>query len=265
VTALAAGRDFTCALSAEGSVSCWGANTYDTLGGGATAALSLTPVPVAIGKAVAISAGRHHACAVLESGLVSCWGDTFAGQLGHSGNAAGLVSGVSGATAVAAGFDHSCAVVAGGAVSCWGGDIVTQIGKAALVPGLTDATAISAFAHSTCVTLRDGTVTCWADNDHGLTGGTATNPNWKPSSVPGLASVTALASPCAITGGSMACWQMTLGTAGSLVLSTPQDVMSLGPAQAISTCAEYPSRCALLTDGSVWCWTSLPPTQVTGW
>jgi hypothetical protein len=194
--------------------------------------------------------------------LVSCWGDEFAGELGHAGFGVGTVAGVSGATAVAAGFFHSCAIIAGGAVSCWGGDTVFQVGSALEVPGLSGAASISANYNTTCVTLHDGSVSCWADNTHGLTGGTPSNPNWKPTKVTGLGPVTALADPCAITSGTIACFQITLNAGGDFMISPPSNISGLGPAQAISTSADAPNRCALLNDGSVWCWMGLPAKQV---
>jgi hypothetical protein len=133
------------------------------------------------------------------------------------------------------------------------------------VPGLSGATSISANYQTSCVTLQDSSVACWADNAHGLVGGTSSNPNWKPAKVNGLGPVTALADPCAIAGGSVSCWQLTATATGDLTFSPPYNVPGLGPAVALSTSADAPNRCALLADGSVWCWRAFPPTQVSGW
>jgi hypothetical protein len=157
---------------------------------------------------------------------------------------------------------HACAVVAGGRVDCWGGAPVYQDGSALEVPGLSKAESISANYNTTCVTLHDGSVSCWADNTHGLTGGTAAKPNWKPTTVPGLGPVTALADPCAITGGTIECFQMTLNAGGDLTNSPPSKLSGLGPAEAISISADAPNQCALLVDGSVWCGSGRPTTRV---
>ena len=93
---LAAGADHTCALAANGSVRCWGANTTGQLGTGNTTP-SRSPVSVAgVSNAVEVAAGTGYTCALLATGQVSCWGDNSSAQLGTTRGAArplpGLVS-----------------------------------------------------------------------------------------------------------------------------------------------------------------------------
>ncbi|WP_438037700.1 RCC1 domain-containing protein [Sorangium sp. So ce128] len=92
VTALAAGRDHTCALLASGRVKCWGGNEFGQLGlgdmrsrGGAPGEMgdALPPVDLGEGATVeAITAGVSHTCALLTDGRVKCWGQNGSGQLG---------------------------------------------------------------------------------------------------------------------------------------------------------------------------------------
>ncbi|MCY4101874.1 MAG: RCC1 domain-containing protein, partial [bacterium] len=67
-TAITAGSLHTCALDADGAVTCWGSNT-DWLRGptGATDAPG--------GHFTAISAGGASSCGVRADGGVECWGD----------------------------------------------------------------------------------------------------------------------------------------------------------------------------------------------
>jgi alpha-tubulin suppressor-like RCC1 family protein len=134
----AAEGDFACAILANGSVDCWGANTYGELGIGSTsatpiAAVTAAPLPSSV-TTMALSRGTitaAHACAV-AGGSVYCAGSNASGQLGNMANYAttsfGLVSGVSNAVAVAAGQAHTCALDGEGFVHCWGDNDDGELG-----------------------------------------------------------------------------------------------------------------------------------------
>jgi len=78
---VAAGAYHTCALLTNGSVRCWGRNTYGPLGYGNTITIGDDEAPksagdVKVGGAVTqIAAGSDHTCALLTNGNVRCWGD----------------------------------------------------------------------------------------------------------------------------------------------------------------------------------------------
>jgi alpha-tubulin suppressor-like RCC1 family protein len=80
---VAAGEWHTCALTAAGTVHCWGANDVDQLG---VPGVDSLPAPGdAIAGLPAISAvacGESHTCALTRVGGVVCWGDGGDGQLG---------------------------------------------------------------------------------------------------------------------------------------------------------------------------------------
>jgi hypothetical protein len=82
--AISTGWEHSCAVLADGTVRCWGANALGQLGDGTTTRRT-TPVPVSgITGAVAVTAGWwHHSCALLGDGTVRCWGDNQWGQLGN--------------------------------------------------------------------------------------------------------------------------------------------------------------------------------------
>lgn len=73
----------TCALRKNGSVICWGDNSYGQLGAGSSDSRSSLPLTVkTIDNAIAITAGNYHACAIHHGGTMSCWGLQHKGQLG---------------------------------------------------------------------------------------------------------------------------------------------------------------------------------------
>jgi hypothetical protein len=74
----------TCALLADVTLRCWGANGYGQLGIGAAGLDVSTPTAVnGLSGATAIAAGvGYHVCARLLDGSAACWGYNTAGQLG---------------------------------------------------------------------------------------------------------------------------------------------------------------------------------------
>jgi alpha-tubulin suppressor-like RCC1 family protein len=88
VVDLAAGASHTCALLADGAVTCFGLNSKGQVGPGATTTAEEVrqPAPVTgfAGRVVSLWAGptAQHTCAILADGSVQCWGSDSDGQLG---------------------------------------------------------------------------------------------------------------------------------------------------------------------------------------
>ncbi|HEY6476408.1 MAG TPA: hypothetical protein VI456_07475, partial [Polyangia bacterium] len=280
VTALAAGfDDHVCVLesvSGGSSVACWGLDVNGELGIGS---MSSTPKPPTVlpalknGHTLAITDD----CALQSDGTVQCWGGNFFGELGDgttSNRAAPVkVANLTGATAIAAGSGHNCAVVfSGSQVECWGGNSFGQLGngnttdqhKPVLVSGLSGVASLVGGATSTCALLNDGTVWCWGNNGAGQLGNGSNTSSSLPVQVQGLTGVRALAynqtgaHNCAVTStGGVVCWgdnefgQLGDGTMSSNPLPTP--VVGL-PKQAVALSVEEWDTCAVLTDGTIWCW-----------
>jgi alpha-tubulin suppressor-like RCC1 family protein len=134
VTAVAVGTNHTCAVKANGTVWCWGANWYGEIGDGSTTQ-RLTPVQVpGMGTTGAdVLVGGAHSCAMNTSNQPFCWGYNFYGQLGEgtttdrhtpTQNSIGAV-----ARAAAGGSSaHNCAFKTDGSVWCWGMNSAGQLG-----------------------------------------------------------------------------------------------------------------------------------------
>ena len=179
------GRNHTCAVLENGTVSCWGRNADGQLGDGTTTG-SRTPVQVSIATAAQVSAGARHSCAVLENGTVSCWGRNADGQLGNGRNAGSnrpVQVSIATAAQVSAGDRHTCAVLEDNTVMCWGLNDSGQLGDTTttssntpvLVTGITTATQVSAGASHSCAVLEDNTVRCWGAGGSGRLGNGATS------------------------------------------------------------------------------------------
>ncbi|HJX66723.1 MAG TPA: RCC1 domain-containing protein [Polyangia bacterium] len=64
---VSAGGDHTCGMKTDGSIACWGDNTY----GQATPSMETL---------ASVSAGGYHTCGLRNNGTVSCWGGNGFGQ-----------------------------------------------------------------------------------------------------------------------------------------------------------------------------------------
>lgn len=194
VADIAVGASYTCARKTEGSLWCWGNNSYGQLGDGTTASKS-SPVQVtALGPEVAeVALGTSHTCARKNDGSLWCWGFNNAGQLGDGtviskSSPAQIAPGIAG---VAAGGFYTCATKSDGSLWCWGANGSGQLGDATTVDkpspvqvsalGSDVAQLVAGNDHA-CVTKNgDGSLWCWGANGSGQVGdGTTDSPVTSP-------------------------------------------------------------------------------------
>lgn len=122
---IAVGYGFSCAVTDDGLVHCWGFNDVGQLGMGSTEDVEGVVTVLGVRDAVALSAGAMYACALSNDGTVSCWGAYETGAP-HSPGASPevptpvVVPALTNAIEISAGLSTTCARTASGAIVCWG-------------------------------------------------------------------------------------------------------------------------------------------------
>jgi len=283
VKAIASSEDATCAITATGTVECWGIGNIGELGQGqADLTNHRTPVAVPeVGNSVtAISASGNHFCAV-TAGEVYCWGYNWYGEVNGIPEDQFAVSkaigpvhipGLSNVTAVTAGNDHNCAMSAG-QVKCWGNNESAELGTGeatdtpvstpvvASVLGATQVSQLIAGAGYTCVVTTGHTARCWGSIDaHRLgtdvdTGGLAYAAT--PVTVDGLSGTTSMlgvkgVNACAVTtAGAVTCW----GSVATGDFLEPNYLPTVAISSGISLVGPGTHHsCAVTRVGGVTCW-----------
>ena len=184
---LAAARDRTCAVLADGTVHCWGADAAGDLSPSCAAPCTdslngpesccLTAVPVAgLSAIVEVALGGQHSCALRGDGTVLCWGSNSNGQLGDGSQndraTPAPVPGLTGVVRIAAGDTHTCALLADASAVCWGQNFSGQLGDGTTtdsatpvaVQGLSGAIALACSESTSCALVAGGGASGWGDD-----------------------------------------------------------------------------------------------------
>ena len=262
-TAIAAGRDHSCALLTTGAVTCWGNNIEGVLGVGNSNPFDnvLRLVLLPTGKtANAIACGNYHTCVLSFPSSVYCWGYNYAGQLGvgntadqvgGSMQAVSLPTGFTDIKAIACGSQHTCVLNSDGRIACWGGNAMGQLGigssttpigakptdvitPALLPPGL-NAIAVSCGDSFTCALFHNGSIGCWGSNEFSQLG---------------------IGHPCC--NGNFPYLYLRIGDDVAEMGSGLQLVQLPTGLSAISVSCGPKIACAVLSDRSVVCWGTGP-------
>jgi hypothetical protein len=253
--AVATGAGHACVVLSGGAVTCWGVNTGGELGNGTTGGFSAEPVLVeGVDRAVAVSlrggwngysgpdrSVHENTCALLADGTAACWGSGY-------GNVASVVSGLAGAVSVSTGSSETCVALSDGTASCW--DEVESGSSGVDLGGLADVAAVATGGFHSCAPLRNGAATCWGAGGSGELGDGV----WGSSDTPPVA-VTGIADVVGVSAGGWACnaagWG---GWEGSGGCGEVQGGCTAGPFGLPGSCWDSGHTCAVLGDGTAWCW-----------
>ncbi|HEY1958873.1 MAG TPA: hypothetical protein VGH28_24845 [Polyangiaceae bacterium] len=140
VKSVAVGGIHSCAVLNDGTVWCWGDDTFSELGDGKAVEQDY-PIQAAkgvISTATAVAAGGDafgdyaHTCVLTSAGAVYCWGSNDYGQIGNGNTTTPVTTPyevfTSGVVGIAAGEIHTCAYKSDGTVWCWGYNGSGQLG-----------------------------------------------------------------------------------------------------------------------------------------
>lgn len=203
-SSLAAGSHFTCGITYDKYLMCWGDNDRRQLGTNQSVLQTLTPSKsVNLAKVHSVTAGDKHVCAsLLFDGSVVCWGGNGLNQLNNGTHRTSPfpvpISQVDGPSLVgmSAGANFTCAVHRKHAVTCWGealrGDLRQPVNAeenwspdfSSFSEGFT--TVAAGKEHACGLSLNDEVI-CWGRNSEGQTGQSVLKTNSEPARVNKLA------------------------------------------------------------------------------
>jgi alpha-tubulin suppressor-like RCC1 family protein len=168
VVAVAAGTSHTAALRNDGTILCWGRNSYGQ-----------TNVPPGLSNVVSINAGSDHTVALKSDGTVAAWGDNSYSQLA-------VPEGLSNVTAIAASGNNTFALQSDGTVVGWGDNAYGQLN----IPlAMSNVVGISAGYCNGFALKTDGSVVQWGNGPVWQSNGITTQLNI----VQGMSNITTLA------------------------------------------------------------------------
>lgn len=228
-------------------------------------------------EAVELSLGSH-SCARMRERTVRCWGSNTEGQLGVEADPRLVPKPVEGLLAVvqiSAGPSHTCARQSGATVKCWGSNGLGQLGDGSRsfraeprsVRGLTGVAQVAVGEAHTCARRFDGTVYCWGFNASGQLGDGSVNDRAEPVAVMGFGASRRAVQlavghfhACALTeDDEVWCWGFNgsgqLGDGTIADRPAPVRVHGIPETAAVErvSLGRYHS-CALMGDGTAWCW-----------
>ena len=260
VRSVSVGKKHSCAALGDGSLWCWGSGGPGLLGVPPDPARDpWVPVKVQVPaweergvEAIKVKVEASHACSVMSDASLWCWGANGRGQLGVGStvdsvvvpvqvwaNRWGLGGGQVRALSVSTQAEGTCALIEDGTVRCWGYGARGRLGSGdeadqslphqvapeawGRAPGMQAAVCMDTTEASGIVLLDDSTVWTWGANFHRHLGVERLTTEFASSPV-----------------------QVMAGTWGR---NDTAEGISLASVHAGGGHA-----CALLADGSLWCW-----------
>lgn len=278
---LAAGKNHTCALLNDASISCWGHNGYGSLG--VVSAGGYLPQNIAAEKFKTITAGGFNTCAISTSQVIFCWGRNNLKQVGKPTQTSSVTSpqslshpsSVEGFVSISTGESQTCAIATVGSSWCWGSNSDGQLGNGELstssdpvatylLPSMQKVTMIESGGSHSCLLTTQANLICWGLNDVGQVGDTQSDTGTLPyylEDAKFMKVATGTRHTCGLKNEStIVCWgdneMAQLGNNSTFSSSVPVAVQLPEGATAREIAAGDSHTCALLDNDDVMCWGS---------
>jgi len=220
-TALALGTQFTCALTDDAKLYCWGSDLTGQLGDSSFSQKLIPTATLGGHSYVAIAAGVQTTCALDQAGAAWCWGDdpAQAGIPVSYRNVPATARAGRPFVALTVGRKFACGLDSDGSAYCWGENGKGQLGVGDTLPhaspirvtGGQRFSQITAGFWHVCGLNMSGTPYCWGDNTYGELGSGDTIGALKPRQVSGTTTFRSLGAgaihQCGISQtGAAFCW-----------------------------------------------------------
>ena len=181
IESITAGDQHACALHRdEGTVFCWGDNTYGQLGNtsihGLPEQVAVGPSNLSLKGAKFIAAGRERTCTIAMNDDLFCWGNGMHGILGDESISNAYPSKVkdsnndpiSASSSISIGYDHACVIGTDKKIFCFGLNQNGQIGSRTMgSSSKSNVIGISTFNQKTCVIQGDKkTISCFGEENN---------------------------------------------------------------------------------------------------
>lgn len=255
---LAIGGTHHCALSADGSIACWGTSNNGAQN------VPTTPENSDYAQVVV---GHQHTCALKNDGAPVCWGisQTSPGAYNDHGQS---VAPRDTFRQLAAGGYHNCGLLADGTVHCWGAgttqedtcESTNECGQS--MPPDERFIQITAGVVHTCGLRADGVVLCWGA---GATDEEGSSLHHGQLLVPGDAQFQFISAgayhTCGVrTDGKVACW----GAGSESGIQFPADFeQSIAPSgDFLRVAAGASHSCGLTNTNQLRCWGGVDPQDL---
>lgn len=243
----------TCARRVDGSVWCWGNNSWDEVDDLAVSAVGRPHAVRGVRGATTVACGGRSTCAVLRGGTLRCWGLIAGDRRRETVRLPGR------AVDVALGADHACARTADGRVLCWTARSPTPVA----VQGLdAPVTHLALGERVSCARMSDGRVACWGEGYRGELGTGVAQESARAVVVPSLEGVVSLSAfehrVCATTQtGALWCWGPPSTSSRREVappIAAPARVEGVAPVLGVAVGDRH--VCARMRAGGACCWGS---------
>lgn len=171
---LSAGSYHTCAITLNGTATCWGRDKYGQ-----------SHVPATLGPVnqISTSSGGSSSCAIAVNGSVVCWGDTLYGNFLVPHNLPPAVQ-------LSTGNSYACAIFRNGSLSCWGAKTKMPNGDPGPLSapvGLGPVVEVSAGPNHVCAIPANGSLVCWGSwgaSDANIAGSSVQRMDYGQATVP---------------------------------------------------------------------------------